>query len=188
MNLSSTNDRLPWERQKNESRQAFEAFTAYRDLGATRSHVKVAEKLGKSTTIISRWSRKWNWVERVNAWDDELDRISRQEQAEKRKEMAKRHANEAMMFQQKLIERMQTLNPNELSPSDMARWFEIAVKVERLSRGETTENIKQDIRGQVGINNDIARRVIKDERANELAHKLLERLAQDESSSDGIPY
>ena len=41
-----------WERQKGESAQAYEAFVLYRDLGAERSHVKVAQQLGKSLSLI----------------------------------------------------------------------------------------------------------------------------------------
>ncbi len=180
-------DRLPWQRQKGESRKAFEAFGIYRDMGPTRSLQRVKEKLSKSYTIIARWSSRWGWVERTAAWDEELDRRGRESQIEERKEMAKRHINEAMVFQQKVLERMRQLNPNELSPNDMARWFEIAVKVERLSRGEATENVKQEVKGQVDINDDITKRIINDPGASALAHELLEKLAQNQSGSDGIP-
>ncbi len=142
-------DRLPWEKQKGESRQAFEAFSAYRDMGAARSLTKVAKKLNKSVTILGRWSGRWNWVERTSAWDIELDRQNREAQIEAIKEMSERHAREAMLFQQKVVERLRELRPGELSPQDMARWFEVAVKVERLSRGETTEILKQDIKQEV---------------------------------------
>ena len=180
-------DRAPWQRQKGESRQAFEAFTVYRDFGPTRSQEKVAKKLGKSNALMSRWSIKWNWVERAVSWDEELDRRNREAQAEARKEMAERHINESMMFQQKVLERLRELNPQELSPNDMARWFEIAVKVERLSRGETTENTKQDIQGQVEVKNDVAKRVIHDPQASALAHRLLERIAENDARGTSVP-
>ena len=37
---------LPWERQKGETPQAFEAFSIYRDMGSSRSTAKVGRKLG----------------------------------------------------------------------------------------------------------------------------------------------
>ena len=36
-----------WERQEGETAQAFQAFAAYRDMGAERSLAKVAQKVGK---------------------------------------------------------------------------------------------------------------------------------------------
>ncbi|USK72706.1 hypothetical protein [Peribacillus asahii] len=57
----------------------------------------------KSTTLLSRWSSKWNWVERVRAFDDEMDRKALIQQEKKRKDMAKRHANYATVFQQKFL-------------------------------------------------------------------------------------
>lgn len=144
-------DRLPWEKQKGESRQAFEAFSTYRDMGAARSLTKVAKKLNKSVTILGRWSGRWNWVERASAWDLELDRQNREAQIEAIKEMSERHTREAMLFQQKVLERLRELRPGELSPQDMARWFEVAVKVERLSRGETTEILKQEHSGDIEV-------------------------------------
>ena len=47
-----------WERLENESSRAFEAFSAYRDLGPQRSLAKVAETLGKSKALMERWSAK----------------------------------------------------------------------------------------------------------------------------------
>ena len=59
--------------------------------------------------------------------------------------MAERHAKLAMAFQQRVAQRLQEIDPAELSPADMARWLDIATKLERLSRGEPTEIGKQEI-------------------------------------------
>jgi len=164
----------PWERQKGESRQAFQAFAIYRDMGAARSLQKVAQQLSKSLALMKRWSEKWSWVARAAAWDAELDRRAREAQEKARAEMAERHIKEAMLFQQKVVERLKTLEPDELSPSDLAKWFDIAVKVERLARGEPTENVKQEVQGQVTQRHeyDLARRILEDPEAREIARRL----------------
>jgi hypothetical protein len=67
-------ERRPWDRQKGESKQAFEAFEIYLGLGPLdRSLREAGLELGKSTTLMSRWSARWRWVERCEAWDRERE-------------------------------------------------------------------------------------------------------------------
>lgn len=65
----NTSDAYPWVRQETESHPAYEAFRAYMTL---RSFSRVAAHLGKSTTMISKWSANNNWVARVQAYDRHL--------------------------------------------------------------------------------------------------------------------
>ncbi len=65
-----------WERQPEETSKAYEAFICYRDLGPDRSLAKAAESYyGSSTNLaqIGLWSRKFDWVARVRAYDDFLE-------------------------------------------------------------------------------------------------------------------
>lgn len=138
-----------YERQEGESQKAFEAFATYRDLGITRSIREVAQKLNKSVALLGRWSSKYEWVDRAQAFDDEMDRKAILDNEKKRREMVKRHASAATMFQGKVIERLNSLKPEELSPSDLIRWFTEAVKIERLSRGESTDIAEVNHSGEV---------------------------------------
>lgn len=128
-----------YERLEGESAKAFEGFVAYRDMGITRSIREVAEKLGKSRALLERWSSKYNWVERAKVFDGDMDRKAILENEKQRREMVKRHANLSSMFQSKLVTRLNKFDPNELSANDMIKWFEVSVKIERLSRGESTD-------------------------------------------------
>lgn len=56
----------PWVRQEGESSPAYEAFRVYMQ---ARSTTKVAEELGKSLTLITRWCTQNDWVERMRAYD-----------------------------------------------------------------------------------------------------------------------
>lgn len=87
----------PWEQQSGESTQAFEAFAAYRDLGAARSVAKVARELVKSTTLLFRWSKQYAWVMRAAAYDREQDRVFLAER-QARRDIARRHAKVAQAF------------------------------------------------------------------------------------------
>ena len=58
-----------WGRLQNETEEAFEAFVLYRDMPVPRTQAAVAEQLGKSRSLISRWSAKHQWVRRADAAD-----------------------------------------------------------------------------------------------------------------------
>jgi len=124
-------------RQKGESAKAFEAFSAYRDMGGTRSYAKVAEKLGKSVTLISRWGTKWGWQNRLHSHIEFLESERLESQRKAVQEMNDRHVATALQFQQKVLRLLEALDVNRVSTRDLARWFEISVAVERSARGLT---------------------------------------------------
>lgn len=67
----------PWElnqgfqhkRGKQESPAAFEAFTAYLQLGSQRSQAEVCAITGQSRNMVRIWSKDYAWKERAAAWD-----------------------------------------------------------------------------------------------------------------------
>jgi len=65
----------------------------------------------------------------------------------------------------------------------MAKWLDIATKLERLSRGEPTEIGKQEMQGQVTqrYEYDITQKIITDPEAAELANQLLQRAANSDT-------
>ncbi|HUM43488.1 MAG TPA: hypothetical protein PKI14_11125 [Fervidobacterium sp.] len=136
-----------WDRQPGESAKAYAAFCAYRDLGAERSLEKVRHLLDKPRTKkwLGVWSAKYNWVERAKAYDDYIEKKKRAEKEKAIMEMVERHAKLAMAFEQRVAQRLQSVDPEELTPNDLARWLEIATRLERLSRGEPTEIGKQEV-------------------------------------------
>ncbi len=62
-----------WDRQPGEGDEAWVAFVIYRDLGADRTLKRVREELGKSDTMVERWSSTHQWVYRSAEWDKHLD-------------------------------------------------------------------------------------------------------------------
>jgi hypothetical protein len=174
---------IPYERLEKESKKAFEAFQMYRDMGADRSIRKVAKELGKSQQLLSRWSAQYDWVDRANKYDAEMDRIALLQQEKERKAMIKRHAKQSMIFQEQVLNRIKKFNVEELEPKDMIKWWTEAVKIERLSRGETTEKSEVAHSGEVKerIEHDISERI-------ERYANVYEKLSQDrkdESDHEG---
>jgi hypothetical protein len=90
-------------------------------------------------------------VERCQAYDDWLEYQRRLRQEKERREMNDRHAKIAILGQNVAAKGIENLLANvqagkqDLGPSELARLMDVAVKVERLARGEST-----DIRESVG--------------------------------------
>jgi hypothetical protein len=84
------------------------------------------------------------------AWDAHLDRQTREAQEQARREMGQRHAQVALALQEKAILRLKAMSPEELSSSDLIRYFVEAAKLERLSRGEPDSIEEQRHGGTAG--------------------------------------
>ena len=140
-----------WERQPNERSKAYAAFCIYRDMGTDRSIEKVYEERSKRGPLsrLKKWSAEHNWVKRAEAYDDYMEGKKREKKEKEILEMADRHVKLAKAFQQKIAQALQQIDPAQLSPSDMAKWLDVATKLERLSIGEPIEIGKQEVQGQV---------------------------------------
>lgn len=67
-------------------------------------------------------------------------------------------------------------------------WQAIATFLERRypERWARRLDVKQEVQGQVKIEHDVARKIIEDPEASELAFRLFERVVQNESGGDGL--
>lgn len=127
-------DDKPWERQKGEGEKAFEAFVIYRDMGEDRTISAVVKRLGKSRSLIDRWKDRWDWHERVRAYDNELEREARAKAVKERKAMTERHINIATLLQRKALEALKTLDAEAMSAKDIREYIKMATDLERLNR------------------------------------------------------
>nr|WP_325297138.1 hypothetical protein [uncultured Dysosmobacter sp.] len=156
-----------WERMAGESVQQYEKFCAYRDMRYTqppadkrkdddiprlditreRSIRGLARKLKMSRKALEPLSARFHWVERCEAYDLYiLQRIRTKAEAEVLK-MHETHAAIAAQMLKKALGRLLTLPDGEISAADLVRMVDIGVKVENLSRGESTE--RREIGGEV---------------------------------------
>lgn len=141
-----------WERQEGETTKAFYAFTIYRDLGHNRSLSKVHENYIEATSktrsclrTIAGWSSKFNWVKRVQAYDDYMDGLAREEKEKAVKEMQKRHLTLGMALQAKGAERLQNLDGKDMKTRDAISAIAQGTRLERLIRGEPTERVRGEM-------------------------------------------
>ncbi len=138
---------VPWDRQEGETPRAYEAFCKYRDMGTDRAIRAVARELGKSATLMARWSSNNNWVDRVAAWDAEQDRImrelARKEEAKAIRDMRKRHADLANAMLVKAAKALKAIPDDEVKAGDISRMVDVASKLERISRGDVGEVVEE---------------------------------------------
>ena len=150
----------PWARLPSESSKAFSCFQRYRDLSPLdRSVAKVAEKVGKSVGYCERLSTRHRWVERATAFDDETDRVAQLRRFREVAAMQDRHAAIAAACLDQGIQRLKTLDPNTLQPSDVARLLEVASRTERMARGVLADELSVQERGLTISAGDLRRKL-----------------------------
>lgn len=175
-----------WEKQDYDTSKAYQRFCIYRDMGIQRSLQKVRKELGKPPKYIRALeyaSVRYKWVERAEAYDAYVEEECRKENEVEIKEMKKRHILQARLMQNKVVERMQNLNPQEMSSADCVRMYDVAVKVERLSRGCDDKKIEVNNNVVVKAKDALERKKL-DNLTNEELEEL-ERLIEKMDGNDG---
>jgi hypothetical protein len=145
------NAEYPWERQKGESEKAYEAFDIYCKMGEKRTVIAVCKQLDKSRTLLDRWKDRWDWQERVRAYDNYLVQKELEETKKERANMIKRHVTIAIQFQAKALAALRGLSDEALSPKEIREYIKMATELERLSRALTAEAETDDVVYQMEI-------------------------------------
>lgn len=130
-----------WERQPKESKQAYEAFYLYLQMGDARTLRKVAQDLNKSLTLIGGWSSTWSWQKRSRDYDNELRRKEFEAKQKAFDKMQERQIQTAILLQKKAVQALEKLE--YLTPQDIARFLSLGTKLEKETRKESipsTEN------------------------------------------------
>lgn len=120
-------DALPWERQPDETQAAYALFETYRD-----AEVRKVRDLGSAA---QDWSVIWQWSYRVLEYDRWVAKKTAEEMVRYRVEMDARHRKTAREAQEKIEEWLSKVEVDKLKPSEAARWYELAVRVEREASG-----------------------------------------------------
>ena len=184
----------PWERQPGETAENFKAFVVYRDANPKISAEKVAEVLTaealkkghklykncmKNPGLMRQWCAKFKWVERREAWEDEKDRLVREELVRGVTAMRKNHTDIATQMLVKALRGLQALPAERMTAYAIAQMVDIASKLERLSRGEATERTegKNEVFGKMTVATDPYEELTTEEL------RALAKLADDEGQN-----
>jgi len=163
------------------------AFDAYVRLGAGRSleglHAHIAEHmdafgLSRAPDIrtIYAWSSKYHWQDRLADLEREACAQDRDAQLERMKEMKERHIKEGIALQQKGVERLAKLPPENWAVRDAIEAISRGIAIERSSLGE------QSRREIAGDDIDLSGLTIVQLRA---MVQIAERSAAGDSPKDG---
>lgn len=153
---------LPFEQQPEESAQAFAAFVVYRDMRADRSLEAVGQKLGKSTALMTRWSKRHHWVGRARSYDVALDArarvVTEKEAIQQRRAMLREHADEARALRRFAKQVLDEIHRRYVAKDGTLHWVtgddliklvaqlpkivDTAQRLERLAVGEPAENLE----------------------------------------------
>lgn len=154
-----------WDQQRGESKQAFEAFAAYRSLTGRRSCSVVGKTLGKSHHLMERWCSRWGWVERSRLYDVYLDQLRRQERHAEIEAFRMRAARQAhakaqslMLVDIALSQKIQTLGIDvvlgQMSVADLialsvrgASALPQLLRAEALALGDVTDRPAEPVDG-----------------------------------------
>ena len=88
-------------------------------------------RLDKSRTQIGKWSAAFKWVERAAAYDAEQWRAEREREKRDARKMRKRQLEAAEAYQQKAMDAFNLLEPSDLKPGEILRFYMEAAKLER---------------------------------------------------------
>ena len=122
----------PWDQHADESSKAFAAFQVYLAQNPhERSQRDVARTVAKSSALIRRWSTRYGWVARCNAYDQEQARLFVLEVAVARKAVAKKHAQIAASLQVKALEALRGRKAAAMTDRALIDYLRLSTQLER---------------------------------------------------------
>jgi hypothetical protein len=132
-------DLQPWERQPNETDDAYAMYVAYRDMPSRNmalfdqdpEHVSRGFTTKKAHNNSSRWS--WAW--RNAQYDRYLANVDVEELVRYRRMMHERHRRVARAGFSKMTQWVRNFDINRLTASEAIRLFEVFVRVEQMAAG-----------------------------------------------------
>jgi hypothetical protein len=165
----------PWERQKDEDWKHYEWFCKWRDSTPKERRITIFSRaVGSSPVTIKKVMEANVWVKRFEAYKIKLLEEKQELDAVEREDMCMRHSALSIKLQEKLNEAIDNIDAATLSPKDIVSWLDVAVKVERLSKGESTKNIEEKRKVDVTVAGKS--NIVDDPQKADMACALLEQL------------
>ena len=139
-----------WEKLERETNLAFEAFCVYRDFGPGRNIKKALmsvesniAKVNKKYKTWRAWSAQFYWNRRAADYDKYLDglRLGERRKTIEEREAAHKQITEKMLYV--INKKLDCMNPDDLSQSNVTEWVKTAIHTEREILGVTCEENRE---------------------------------------------
>ena len=159
-----------WDKREDESARAYEWFCRYRDMGPGRSHDKLHQKYSEGASkksLTLRWSSKYAWVERAEAYDAHLEAIKRETNEDRVRKTAEEHIDVADRIMELALCKLALLEGMEVKPNEVKGLIELSVKMKRDALGIAE---KHEVNGEMHVDQKMANKLIDDlvERSRQL--------------------
>lgn len=137
----------PWEQQPGESDLMYGRFRVFRDTPAEMRQLKsVAQKLiaddqrPRKPTLASLMTvaSRWRWGERARAWDAVQDAVAQAATLGVRDKIVQEHLQFARVIRARVATELECIPVGKATHTELARWLDIAVKIERQALGMDT--------------------------------------------------
>lgn len=140
-------DWFPWERMPGETGPSWQGFVVFRDAGPTRTLEAVAKAVGKHSSTLGEFARRWDWGPRAMAWDAEVDRQRRAAFLHLQRQTIKKHVAAAVKLRELAMDAIDGIDAEALSaePRDALAFLQAAVKIEQAALGLPSETINHAI-------------------------------------------
>ncbi len=117
---------MKWFRLENESVKAFQAFCVFIVLHPDPIEA-VANAIGSRLCTLKAWMRKYDWLSRKEAFFESV-------LTQNPDDMHLRHIKEAIALQHKALKKFNSIDPENLSNSEVIRFLTAGANLERAAR------------------------------------------------------
>lgn len=151
-----------WDKREDESAKAYEWFCRYRDMGPGRSHDKLHQKYSESASKKSmtlRWSSRYAWVERAEAYDAHIEAIKREANEDRVRKTAEEHIDVADKIMDLALCKLALLEGMEVKPHEVKGLIELSVKMKRDALGIAE---KHEVNGEIHVDHEIGKKLSDD--------------------------
>ena len=97
--------------------------------------------MGVSTRSVERWSSRWDWPRRAQAWDDEVHRLEDRKRLDDIKTMYDLHRRVGKVAITKALQALNDLPADRIPAGAAARLLELGTRIERQTFTTTPEDL-----------------------------------------------